>query len=160
MSSLPAFFAAATIASASGGRERDGLLDEDVLAGLERCNAIGACWSVTVQMSMRSMSGSASSSATFAYFFTPERSTCPGSGPKLPRVFRQSPASLAGSRLHIAATFAPVEPLRGEIVDAAHEADADDADANHLPPPSDSLLFNAIEGRMRSEEELLSNRDR
>ena len=52
-------------------------------------------------------------------------------GPKLPWMLVQSPASFLGSRLHSATTLSPLRPLGGQVVDHAHEADADDADSYH-----------------------------
>ena len=52
-------------------------------------------------------------------------------GPKLPLIVRQSPASRAWSCSQRAATPHPFEPLVGEIVNHAHEANSGDADSNH-----------------------------
>ena len=44
----------------------------------------------------------------------------------------QSPASFLGSRLHKATTLRPGGFAGGQVMDHAHEADADNADAYHV----------------------------
>ena len=61
----------------------------------------------------------------------PARSIIAPGGPKLPRIDRQSPASRTGSVSHMAATLTPADPLIGQVVDHAHETEADDADPYH-----------------------------
>ena len=60
------FFAAATIASASSVESAMAFSTSTCFPALSAATAIGACWSVTVQMSMRSMSGSASICSSFS----------------------------------------------------------------------------------------------
>ena len=108
ISSLPAVFAAASIASASAVVRAMAFSTSTCFPAFSAAMAIGACRSVTVQMSMRSMSGSASMWSNVSYLATALKSIIAPGGPKLPRMPRQSPASLALSRLQIAATVAPV----------------------------------------------------
>ena len=94
--------------------------------------AVAACRWVGLQMSTRSMSGSASRASQSAVFLDArEVHHFARGGPKLPWMQRQSPASFFGSRLQIGGDPAAFELAGGEVMDHAHEAKTDDADPHH-----------------------------
>ena len=111
-----------------GRLERDRLFDQHVLAGLERLDghpAVGVVGNAEIdQVDLRDRPATPRSrgSSHAGEIHLAAR------GPKLPWMLVQSPASFLGSRLHRATTL-PRRLCGGEVMDHAHEADADDADA-------------------------------